>query len=112
MHRDPLPVDVGAALPAARERHQALRELITATYADLTKRSYGLAALKLERALELAAAPEWYLAPDEAALDRLVAVASVAAELCGRLQLRAQEQAAAVLRAAVDLRLRLHLGER
>lgn len=106
------PPIAGAELAAARARHDAMRRLLAEVFSCLTRRRYGIAVLKLEEAVAAALAVEWYLGPDERALDQLVATAAVLSELSTRLQLRVLDQATEVLRAAVDLRTRIHLGEK
>jgi hypothetical protein len=103
---------MSSALHDARERQAALRQLIVEAYGNLARRHYDVALVKLEEALARAAAVGWYLAPDETGLDRLVAAAAVTRELFARLDLDSIHQAGEILRAAVDLRARIHLGER
>lgn len=101
-----------SALDAARERQAALRALLGDVYAHLTRRRYIEAIGKLEEALARAVAVERYYGPDECALDHLVSAAAVVLELARRLDLDVAHQAAGVVFAAVDLRARIHLGER
>jgi len=101
------------ALQAARVRQDALHALTAGAFWNLTRRSFPPALSQLEQALEIATATEVYLGPDERALEALIAAAAVTAELAARLEHhgREQEQARAVLERAVQLRVRVFLGD-